>query len=246
MENGIAMVKQIIVVTDGESNIGGDPVAAAKAAYNKNIIVSTIGIIDNKCQKEKPYEEVANIAAAGGGKYEYTYLEQLSHTIHSLSYKTVSNTIQEAVNKQLRELIGNDINQMPPESRSKILNYIDEYSDDVSVCCCILMDCSGSMGNKIHSARNSILDLMDSLKNRRGNLHLAVMGYPGIKGEECSVLYDFNDESEDMERSLYQMKPNGGTPTAAAINFSVKHMESFLKKTLDGEIHETMELEATI
>ncbi|KAB3532375.1 VWA domain-containing protein [Alkaliphilus pronyensis] len=245
MENNITMVKQIIVVTDGESNLGGDPVAAAKRAHSKDITISTIGILNSNCQKEKPFEEVANIAKAGGGYYEYTYIEDLSQTLHSLSYKTVSNTIQEAVNKQLKELIGNDINQMPPESRSKILNYIDEYSDDVAVCCCVLLDCSGSMTNKIHSARNSILDLMDSLKNRRGKLFLAILAYPGVRGTDSSILFDFEDNTVDIERSLYQMKPNGGTPTAAAIDFTVDYMASFIAK-MRNNMGETLELEATV
>ncbi len=229
-KNNKAVIREIILVTDGQSNIGGDPVEAARQALRKNITVSTIGIIDQKEQQEKPFEEVINIADAGGGHYEYTYIDNLSQTIHTLSHKTVTSTIQDAVNKQLKELIGNDLNHMPPESRSKVLNYIDKYSDEIPICCCVLMDCSGSMASKIHSARNSILDLLDSFQNRKGKIDLAVVGFPGDQVDTCKVLHHFNDHFSEMERNLYQMKPKGGTPTATAINYAVKLIEEHMHR----------------
>lgn len=225
MERG--MIKEIILVTDGQSNIGGNPVEAARKAFRKNITVSTIGIIDQKEQREEPFQEVVNIANAGGGHYEYTYIDNLSQTIHSISHKTVTSTIQEAVNKQLKELIGNDLNQMPPDSRSKILNYIDHYSDEVSLCCCILLDCSGSMSTKIQSARHAILDMLDSFKNRKGEIKLAVVAFPGEQVDTCKLLHHFDDELSQMERNLYQMKPKGGTPTATAIEYAIKLIEEY-------------------
>ncbi|MBM7615967.1 vWA domain-containing protein [Alkaliphilus hydrothermalis] len=227
MEINEATIKEIIVVTDGQSNIGGNPVEAARKAFRKGITVSTIGIIDQKEQREAPFQEVVNMAEAGGGHYEYTYIDNLSQTIHTLSHKTVTSTLQEAVNKQLKQLMGNELNQMPPESRSKLLNYIDKYSDEVGVCCCILLDCSGSMAHKIQSARHSILDLLDSFGNRKGRIDIAVVAFPGEQADTCRVLHHFNDDLNQMERNLHRMKPKGGTPTAVAIDYATKLIEDF-------------------
>ncbi|KAB3533785.1 vWA domain-containing protein [Alkaliphilus serpentinus] len=228
MEKNIAMIKEIIIVTDGCSNVGGNPAIAAQKARQRGIRVNIIGIIDQKAQKEKPFDEIISIAEAGGGNHEYTYIDNLYQTIHSLSYKTVSTTIQEAVNQQLKELMAQDLNEMPPSSRSKLLNYIDDYSEEIPLCCCILMDYSGSMASKIQSARHSIIDVLDSLKNRKGKVDISILAYPGERVDDCKILLDFNESKEDMKRRLYQLKTRGGTPTAAAIEFAINHMEGFI------------------
>lgn len=241
MEKNIAMIKQIIIVTDGCSNIGGNPALAASRARQQGITVNIIGIMDQKNQEEKSFDEIVSIAEAGGGNHEYTYIDNLYQTIHSLSYKTVSNTIQEAVNQQLRELMSQDLNEMPPSSRSKLLNYIDDYSDEIPICCCIIMDYSGSMARKIQSARHSIFDILDSLKNRKGTVYLSILAYPGDILKDCKVLLDFDESKEDMKRRLYQLQARGGTPTAAAIEFAINHIEEFLniKKSRSFQLEES-------
>lgn len=227
MDHKEASIKQLIVVTDGQSNLGGNPVLAAKKAFSQNIIVNTIGIIDQKQQEEKPYDEIVNIACAGGGQYELSYIELLAQTIQSLSHKTVTSTLQDAVNKQLREIMGTDLVEMAPDSRSKILNYIDEYADEIMVYCCILLDCSGSMAPKIQAARRSIMDLLDSFNSRRGKVHIAVIGYPDEGGGGCRLLHNFGDDPQGLERSLYKIKPKGGTPTAAAIEYGIRLIKEY-------------------
>ncbi|GAB6085591.1 vWA domain-containing protein [Alkaliphilus crotonatoxidans] len=222
-----ATIRQIVLVTDGESNMGGDPVLAARAALRQGITVNTVGIIAQNQQKEKPFEEIVNIAKAGGGLYEYSYIEALSQTIQSLSYQTVSSTLKETVNRQLKEIIGSDLSQMAPDSRSKILNYIDEYSEEITIYCCILLDCSGSMTTKIQAARHSIMDLVESFRGRRGTVHLAVVGFPGDGKASTIVLQNFGENPQQLERSLYRIKPGGATPTALAIERGIELIEEY-------------------
>ncbi len=42
------MLKQIIIISDGQSNTGPNPVNMAALAFDNSIIVNTIGIIDNE------------------------------------------------------------------------------------------------------------------------------------------------------------------------------------------------------
>lgn len=215
------IIKQIILVTDGQSNVGENPVEAAARAYKNGIIVNTIGVVDRKNPNEAALNEIIDIAKAGGGNYEYSYIDELFQTMQSLTYKTVNQTLQEVISKQLKEMIGQDIYSMEPASRSKILNYIDDFSENVGVQCCILLDSSGSMGNKIHLARHSILDLIYSFKGRRGRVDVAVIAFPGDDFLTCKVVHNFNDTPDKLERSLYEVNPKGGTPTGPAIDYGI-------------------------
>lgn len=242
MDDRNTMIRQIILVTDGQSNVGGDPVVAARNAFNKNITVNTIGIINQKDQREEPFEEIVNIAQNGGGNYEYTYIDNLSQTMQSITYKTVNQTLQSIVNKQLKQIIGEDLNNMPPTERSKILNYIDSFSEEIAIQCCILLDCSGSMASKIHAARHSILDLISSFKGRKGKVELAIITFPGDTPESCEVVHHFYDDNSELERSLYKVKPKGGTPTAYAINYAAELIEQFSKNRIQNKSENELEV----
>lgn len=216
------IIKQIILVTDGQSNIGGDPAKAAAEAYREGIIVNTVGIVEQKCTNEDALDEIVHIAKAGGGSYEYSYIDELFQTMQNLTYKTVNQTLKDVVDVQLKEMIGEGINNMEPESRGKILNYIDKFSDDVGIRCCVLLDSSGSMVSKIHIARHSILELVHSFKGRRGRVEIAVLAFPGRDIYTCDVLHNFNDTIERLEKCIYNVNLGGGTPTALAIREAVK------------------------
>lgn len=216
------VIKQMIVVTDGQSNVGGNPVDAAARAYRDGIIVNTIGVIEKRGCNEEALDEIVDIARAGGGNYEYSYIDDLFQTMQGLTYKTINQTLKDVVSRQLKEMIGEDINGMEPESRNKILNYIDGFSDDVGLQCCILLDSSGSMANKIHIARYSILDLIHSLKGRRGRVDIAVLAFPGDHVNNYKLLHGFGDSTDKLERSIYNVNPKGGTPTALAIEEAIK------------------------
>lgn len=225
MEIKEVIIKEMIIVTDGESNVGGNPVVAAKEALEKGIVVNTIGIVEQGKHKENSLVEIVEIAESGGGMYEYTYIEDLCQTLQSITYKTVNQTLQDTVNKQLREIMGQDLDAMTPDSRSKFLQYIDKFSDEVALKCCILLDVSGSMSNKIFSARHSILDLITSFKGRKGKVNLAVMTYPGEGGEHYKLIHNFGDNAADLEGKLYDIKTRGTTPTAPAIYYGIELME---------------------
>lgn len=234
MQDKNVVLKQIILVTDGQSNIGGNPIDSAKEAYNKNIIVNTVGILNKGEKNNNAYDEVTNIAKAGGGHCEYTHIEYLYQTMKSLTIKTVNMTIQEAVNKQLKEIMGQGLESIEPSSRGKLLNYIEEFSGEIEISCCILMDCSGSMIKKIDEARYSILELMESFKNRKGRVNLAVIAFPGTKQENYEVIHDFEDELGNLKRNLYETKARGGTPTAPAINKAISIIEEYHMEFKEG------------
>jgi len=221
-------INQIIVVTDGRSNIGGDPTIAARQAAGQNIIVSAIGIVDKSEEDESPIEEIQKIAHNGKGEWELTYIENLSSTLQMVTQRTVNKTLSDVVNKQLKEIIGAELDDIKPQKRNKFIEYIENLSDEIHIKCCVLMDCSGSMKPKIHKARDGIVDLMNSLNGRKGKSEVAVIAFPGIKGEMTDVINEFTDDIEYVKNQIYNMRPNGTTPTAPAI---YKAIEIFANKS---------------
>jgi len=230
MKSGV--LKQIILITDGQSNIGGDPVISAKNAYNKNIIVNTIGIVNNEDSNDKALDEIVSIAKAGGGQYEYTQINNLYQTMKSVTIKTINQTIQQAVNKQLKEIMGQGLENIEPASRNKLLKYIEEYSAEIEISCCILMDCSGSMNKKIDEARYSIMDLLDSFNYRKGKVNLAVIAFPGSKLENFEVIHSFSDDICKLKTSIYGTRASGGTPTAPAIEKAISLIEEYSSESI--------------
>ncbi len=226
-------VNQIIVVTDGRSNVGGNPIIAAKEAVGNNIIVSAIGIVEKLEEDEGPIEEVQNIAASGGGEWELTYIENLSTTLHMLTQRTVNKTINTVVNKQLKELIGAELDEIRPKRRNKFVEYIENVSDEIHIKCCILLDCSGSMKSKISKARESIIDLMNSLKGRKGKSEVAVIAFPGPKTEMTNIVNDFTDDIEYIKDEICNIRTNGTTPTAPAIYKAIELFSGRASKSND-------------
>ncbi|WP_432667497.1 VWA domain-containing protein [Wukongibacter baidiensis] len=221
-------IDQIIVVTDGRSNIGGDPTIAAREAARNNIIVSAIGIVGKGEDDESPIEEVQRIAQSGKGQWELTYIEDLSATLQLVTQRTVNQTLNNVVNKQLKEIIGAELEDIKPQKRNKFIEYVENLGDEIHIKCCILMDCSGSMKPKIHKARDSILDLMNSFNSRKGKSEIAVIAFPGTNEDMTNVINDFTDDVEYIKKRIYDMKPNGTTPTAPAI---YKAIEIFSNKS---------------
>lgn len=211
-------IRQIIIITDGKSNIGINPIEAARQAYKSGIIVSTIGIIGQEGEgDERDIEELEGIAKAGGGLCEYTHLENLSMTVQVMTQKTAQRTIEQIVSKQLKSIVGVDMNSLEPKSRFKIVDFIEKFGDGINLRCAIVLDCSGSMKSKLQTARKSLIELLRNLKSRRGSSKLALIKYPGLGNDEASIICSFTDSEEFLEDRLNLLKAGGGTPTGPAI-----------------------------
>lgn len=220
-----AEIKQIIVVTDGKSNIGGNPVEAAVRAAREGITVNVIGIMAPQEMDDRFLQEVEEIAQAGKGVSEITMIQDLGHTMHMVTQKSMNKTIETIVGKQLKEILGNELEEIPPQSRNKIIEYMDQLGENVGLKCCIVMDCSGSMGQKIGTARQSIIELMNSLKGRVGKSEIAVIAYPGESGEHCKIINPFTADLDQIKRSVLSLKAGGTTPTAPAIGKALELMQ---------------------
>lgn len=223
-------IKQIIVVTDGRSNIGCSPVEAAGKAFTLGITVSTIGIINYRdSHDEKDIEEVEEIAKAGGGLCEYSHVENLARTMQDLTHKTAQRTIEQIVSRQLKSIIGENIEDMEPRSRMKLVDFIEKYGDNINLKCIILLDTSGSMKNKLDIAARSVTELLENLKDRPGNSSIAVIAYPGAEAGHCSVICGFTSDTAVLRQKLSAIRTGGGTPTGPAILMACEQMLQYYR-----------------
>ncbi|WP_352418156.1 VWA domain-containing protein [Proteiniborus sp.] len=213
--------RQIMLITDGESNEGIDPISAAKEGHAKGVTISTIGITD-KNNDERPLKEIKDIAEAGGGVWELTNIQNLSMALSVATVKSVYKTIEEAVNKELREIIGTGLNEMQPQSRIKVTDMIDRLGDEINIKCCVVIDSSSSMTNKMSMAKKSIINLLKILGQRKGKTEIAVISYPGKNENQYDILCDFTEDITKLEDSLNKILVGGNTPTGYAIKSAVE------------------------
>lgn len=209
-------MKEIIVITDGKSNIGGDPIGASGIVHRKGIIVNAIGITGGG-EDEEPYLELEGIAKAGGGICDIVPISRLGYSMQTVTRKSVQMTIEEAVGRQLRKITGYSLDDIEPDSRTRILEYIQRVGDEIDLKCVILLDCSGSMKNKIKTAIGSIQELLLSLRARRGRSSIGIVAFPGARGKESRVICGFTDDFGQLTTGLERIRVGGATPTYAGI-----------------------------
>jgi len=213
-------MKQIILITDGCSNVGVSPVIAAAHAKAEGIVVNVIGLIDTTVLGEHGIEEVNEIAEAGGGMSRLVTVDQLSQTVQMMTRKTVVQTIQKAVGKELQHLFGDSrLESLPPDKRSQVVQVMDDLSETTELDIVLLIDASASMKSKLQAVKESIYDLQLSIQARAGMSRLAVFHFPAsISGqEEVQMDLDWTADLANLNRLFYKLNMKGTTPTGPAL-----------------------------
>ncbi|UJF36492.1 vWA domain-containing protein [Paenibacillus hexagrammi] len=213
-------MKQILLITDGCSNVGVSPVIAAAQAQAEGVTVNVIGVIDQGELGVLGTEEIQEIASAGGGMSRIVNSQQLSHTVQMMTRKTVAHTIQQAVGKELQQILGHSqLEQLPPPKRAEIVQVIDDMSEKSALRVALLIDASASMKPKLAAVREAIRDLLLSLRARTGQSELSVFHFPATKqyGEELEMDLDWTNELANLDKMFYKINMKGTTPTGPAL-----------------------------
>ncbi|WCR25761.1 VWA domain-containing protein [Paenibacillus thiaminolyticus] len=215
-------MKQILLITDGCSNVGVQPAVAAAEARERGISVNVVGIVDYGTIGELGAREIDEIARAGGGISRIVQSHQLSQTVQMMTRKTVVQTIHQAVNKELRQIFGAEQNvefeTLPPEQRSEVVRVMDELSENSPLRVALLIDASASMKPKFPAVEEAIRDLMLSLQARTGKSELSVFHFPGpYGGEEAVMDMEWTDDISRVKRLFQRLNMRGTTPTGPAL-----------------------------
>lgn len=219
-------LKQILLITDGYSNQGEDPVAMASLAKEQGITVNVIGVIDKDVIDERCTREIEGIALSGGGISQIVYAEALSQTVQMVTRKAMTQTIHGVVNKQLEGILGSakSMEDLPPDKRGEVMEVVDELGETVDLHVLILIDTSASMKEKLPTVKEALLDLSLSLNARTGNNLYSVYLFPGKKDVE--KLLDWTPKLEVLQKVFPKLATGGMTPTGPALKEAINYFKS--------------------
>lgn len=221
-------IKQILLITDGCSNSGEDPIAMAALAKEQDITVNVIGVMEKDMIDEQGRNEIEGIALSGGGVSQVVYTTQLSQTVQMVTRKAMTQTIHGVVNRQLQQILGSSktVEDLPPDKRGEVMEVVDELGETVELEVLILVDSSASMKHKLPTVKDALLDLSLSLNARSGENHFSVFVFPG-KRDDVEKLLDWTPKLEVLTSIFPKLTTGGLTPTGPAIR---EAMSSFKKK----------------
>ncbi|MBP3039308.1 VWA domain-containing protein [Bacillaceae bacterium Marseille-Q3522] len=221
-------LRQILVLTDGCSNHGEDPVAMAALAHEQGITVNVIGVMERDVIDEKGINEIEGIAMSGGGVSQIVYASKLSQTVQMVTRKAMTQTLQGVVNKELQQILGasGTVEDLPPEKRGEVMEVVDELGENLDLEVLVLVDTSASMKHKLPSVKEALFDLSLSLNARSGNNLFSVLVFPGKKKDVEKIL-DWTPKLESLANIFNKLSIGGMTPTGPAIREAVS---SFTKK----------------
>ncbi|MFD2671524.1 hypothetical protein [Marinicrinis sediminis] len=233
-------MKQLILITDGCSNVGMDPVAAAVQARNKDIRVNVIGMTDDGEFGRRGEEEVEAIARAGGGMSRLVKAVDLSRTVQMMTRKTVLSTVREAVSVELQEVFQTaDIEQLSPSRRAKAVGVMDKLTDSLPMRVALLIDASASMKPKLQAVEEAVYDLMLSLQSRAGVSELAVLHFPGRSHDETAMDLPWTRQFGRAAELFKKLHMRGATPTGPAILHTIPYFQ--MASVADQEREQTVQ-----
>lgn len=216
-------LKQILLITDGCSNQGEDPVAVAALAYEQGLTVNVIGILDDTESREtSSLKEVEGIAASGGGMSQIVYKEALPETVQMVTKQAMTQTLQGFVNSELRQILGSKqtMEDLPPKERGEIMEVVEELGETCDLEVLVLIDTSASMTNKLPMVKESLLDLSISLNARIGKNRFAMYTFPGKK-KAIERIFNWSPKLEDVSTVFPKLTSGGVTPTGPALREAI-------------------------
>lgn len=228
-------LKQILLITDGCSNQGEDPIAMAALAKEQGITVNVIGVMENDTIDDQGMREIEGIALSGGGVSQVVFSQQLSQTVQMVTKKAMTQTLQGVVNRQLKQILGSGstMEDLPPEKRGEVMEVVDELGETIELEVLILVDTSGSMKHKLPTVKEALIDLSISLNSRMGDNRFAVCVFPGKRNEVEKIL-DWTPRLESLSSIFAKLTTGGITPTGPAIKEAISSFKK--KRSLRGLI----------
>ncbi|EIT84171.1 hypothetical protein A374_16648 [Fictibacillus macauensis ZFHKF-1] len=226
-------LRQVLLITDGCSNHGEDPIAMAALAKEHGITVNVIGILEERNEEyhRKGLKEVEEIAMAGGGVSQIVYTSQLSQTVQMVTRKGMAQTIQGVINSELSQILGKDavIEDLAPQQRGEVMEVADDLGETMDLEVLILVDASGSMEKKLATVQESLIDLSISLNARMGFNQFSLYAFPG-KREECEQLIDWTPRLNTLSSIFSKLSSGGITPTGPALKVALAEFTDRLSK----------------
>ncbi|WP_026688680.1 vWA domain-containing protein [Alteribacter aurantiacus] len=238
-------LRQVLLLTDGCSNAGGDPVAIAALMKEQGITVNVIGILEESQHGEHGLNEVEQIASSGGGISQIVYAKQLSQTVQMVTRKAMTQTIQGVVNKELQQILGeeHELEDLSPAKRGQVVEVVDDLGETMDLEVLILVDTSASMTKKLPMVQEALIDLSVSLRSRTGANQFSLYSFPG-KRQDVEKRLGWTPHLDSLSGVFKKLTPGGLTPTGPALQ---EALHIFYKRMdrIEVERDERTDLEET-
>lgn len=211
-------IKQILLITDGCSNVGENPAAIAALAKEQGMTVNVIGVVENDRIGNQGIAEIEAIASAGGGFSRIVYTQELSKTVQMVTRQAMTQTIYGVVNRELSSIFGEekDIHDLPPDKRGEVIEVVDDLGETLKLNICVLVDTSASMRHKLPMVKESLVDLSLSMQARIGDNAFALLAFPG-KRKDTEKLIGWTPKINELTTIFNKLSPGGVTPTGPAL-----------------------------
>jgi Ca-activated chloride channel family protein len=222
----VSTLRQILLITDGSSNDGEDPIKVAMLAKEQGITVNVVGILEDEVREATGLSEVQHIAQAGGGVSQIAYTKELSQTVQTVTKKGMTQTIQGVVNQQLKEILGKEqsLETLPPEKRGEIIEYVDDLGERSKLEVVVLVDCSASMSEKLPMVKEALYDLSLSLDARMGQTLYSIICFPG-KRSSSDVILEWTPNLQAIHAVFAKLNMGGMTPTGPALKEAIQQFK---------------------
>ncbi|WZX99763.1 hypothetical protein NSQ26_10695 [Bacillus sp. FSL W7-1360] len=217
-----AVLKQILLMTDGHSNEGEDPVAIARLAQEHGICINVIGITEEGPDQYRGLEEIEAIALAGGGVSEIVTKKQLVRTVQTVTRRAMTQTLQHVVQQELKHIFPEKegLHDVSPDDRGQIVEVTERLGEAVSLEVLVLIDTSASMTDKLPMVQEALMDLSLSLNARLGDSLFCLYSFPG-KSDPIDRLVDWTPRLTSLTQAFAQLTPKGLTPTGPALQAGI-------------------------
>ncbi|MGO4890178.1 VWA domain-containing protein [Anaerobacillus sp. MEB173] len=220
---GKGTLRQILLITDGCSNQGEDPVAIAALAREQGITVNVIGVLENNPISQQGIDEIKNIALSGGGISQVVYTKQLAKTVQMVTRQAMTQTLHGVINRELKGILGDEqeMEDLPPDKRGQVMEVVDELGETVDLEVLILVDTSASMNNKLPMVQEALTDLSISLGSRIGSNLFSLYSFPG-KRKDVDKLLDWTPKLDSIMNIFHKLSSGGITPTGPALQLALQ------------------------
>ena len=229
-------LRQILLITDGCSNSGESPIESAKAAFHQGITVNVIGVLDDyQTEIDSGFEEIEQIATAGGGISQIVYKKDLSQTVQAVTTQAMTQTLQGFVNKELANIFGTkqSLEEIEPDKRGEVMEVVEDLGETCDLEVLILVDTSASMRDKLLTVKEALIDLSINLHARVGDNNFSVFQFPS-KRKVINSIHDWSPELDSISVIFPKLVSGGVTPTGPAIR---EAMFQFGKIQLKGSLY---------
>ena len=218
MQN-VEVLRQILLITDGCSNEGADPVQVALLAARQGVGVSVIGVLDEGVLGLGGEQEIIRIAEAGQGMYRLTRVSDLSRTVQIMTQRALELSVERSVLSGWGAHDTLTLDNLPPALRPQLAREMENAAEIALLDICLVIDLSGSMNPKRRYVQEAVRDLVDTLSTRKGNYQLEAVVFPDPQGGIVKHLLVHDAKLAD---AIGRIEPQGNTPTGPALALALQ------------------------